>query len=57
MDDSIASYGNAVPGCFHAGAGAGPACMNDLVATSYALHDGLEIATRYSHDVSSASET
>jgi hypothetical protein len=25
------SYGNAPTGCFHAGAGAGPACMDDLV--------------------------
>ena len=24
------SYGNAPTGCFHAGAGAGPACMNDF---------------------------
>jgi len=31
------SYGNAVPGCFHAGAGAGPACMNDLVVNPQSI--------------------
>jgi len=30
------SYGNAVPGCFHAG-GAGPGCMDDLVVDRSAV--------------------
>jgi hypothetical protein len=30
------SYGNAPTGCFHAGAGAGPACMDDLVVAQEA---------------------
>src|SRR5215471_5281832 len=38
FSDSPDSYGNAVPGCFHAGAGAGPACMNDLVVKSQAIN-------------------
>jgi hypothetical protein len=31
------SYANAVSGCFHAGEGAGRACMNDLVVKSQTL--------------------
>jgi hypothetical protein len=31
------SYGNAPTGCFHAGVGAGRACMTDLVVKTQAI--------------------